>query len=196
MILHKILENPTVYNLCQKALSIIALGNKGMANFMRSEFAGAKTVLEVGCGTGRFANIFGQRYTGVDYNGAYIKHAQNKFPAAKFYVSDSSSLAFMGKKFDTVFSICTFHHLSNEQVVNTIIEMEKVANNSVYVIDPVYPPAWNILGYILFKMDRGFYRRTFNKMRNLLEPMGYQVRQESLPNSFPYKICVFNKIIK
>jgi SAM-dependent methyltransferase len=192
MKIHKILEKPAVYDLCQKILSFIAAGNKGMGNFLRNEVGSqAGSVLEVGCGTGRFAGIFGERYTGVDNNPKYIEYAKNKYPG-RFLTVKADQIEKLGEKFDYVLSICTLHHLTDEEVVSSVKKMVDLAQKKVYIIDPVYPTSrWNFLGRLLFSLDRGRYQRTLGGMIDLLEPMGFEVRREGLENSYPYQVCVF-----
>lgn len=192
MKIHKILENPAVYDTCQKILSFIAAGNKGMGNFLEETLgSGTGSILDIGCGTGRFAKIFGGRYTGIDNNPQYIACAKKYAPEGNFFVADSSDVGFLNRQFDYVLSICTFHHLSDEQVKKTVARMKEMANKKIFIIDPVYPPLFNILGYLLFKLDRGQYRRTFDQLNKLLEPAGFKPLVLRLKQSFPYRICVF-----
>lgn len=191
MFIHKILDYPLIYNLAQKILSLIAFGNKGMEIFLKNELGSAEgTVLDIGCGTGRFAKIFGERYTGIDCNRQYIDYARQK-NKGKFYVADAAKIDFLGQKYDYVLSICTFHHLSDAQSQETVKEMVKIANKEIYIIDPVYPSKLNIVGYLLFKLDRGKYRRTFVQFNNLLSSLGFDLIVSGLNRSFPYRICVF-----
>ena len=139
MIIHRLLEKPYIYNLSQKVLSVIAFGNKGIGNFLKDELGSSSdTVLDVGCGTGRYADIFGKRYTGIDPNDEYIEHARANH-RGNFLVADCANLQKAGKQFDTVLCVNTFHHLNNEQIRNTANEMKAVAKKSIYIIDPVYP---------------------------------------------------------
>lgn len=191
MFIHKILDYPLIYNLTQKVLSLIAFGNKGMEFFLKNGLGSVEgTVLDIGCGTGRFAKIFGERYAGIDNNRQYIDYACQKHKG-KFYVADSAKINFLGQRYDYVLSICTFHHLSDAQIQETVKEMIKIVNKEIYIIDPVYPSKLNIIGYLLFKLDRGKYRRTFAQFYNLLNSLGFDLVISSLNRSFPYRICVF-----
>ena len=191
MTIHKLLENPRIYNLSQRVLSIIAFGNKGIGNFLKAELGNSPdTVLDVGCGTGRYADIFGKRYTGIDPNGEYIDHARANY-SGNFIVADCANLQKAGKQFDTVLCINTFHHLNNEQIRDTVKEMKTVAEKNIYIIDPVYPIWLNLLGYLLFKMDRGEYQRTYQEHEFLLNTLGFKLKTKKLKNSFPYQVTVF-----
>jgi len=192
MTIYKILEYPAVYNLSQKILSLIAFGNKGIGNFLKEESSGnGETILDVGCGIGKYAFGLGKRYTGVDNNKEYIDYARDNYPESHFFASDSADLNFLKEKFDNVISINTFHHLSDGQVRTTVKAMKELAVKNIYVIDPVFPPRWNLLGNLLFKLDRGQYTRSFRELDNLLVELGFKIYRQTLKNCFPYRVCVF-----
>ena len=146
--------------------------------------------MDLGCGTGRYADIFGDCYTGVDNNPSYIE-AAGKNHLGSFLVADAAKLDFLKQRFDNVLSINTFHHLSDEQVSLAVGQMKKLAIKQIIVVDPVYPSKFNFLGYFLFKIDRGKYRRSYSQHKGLLESLGFKAIRPRLKNSFPYRVCVF-----
>jgi SAM-dependent methyltransferase len=46
------------------------------------------SILDIGCGTGEYANYLKHPYTGIDISPDMIKHARDKNPEAKFVVGD------------------------------------------------------------------------------------------------------------
>lgn len=190
MRIYKTLRHPKVYNACQRILSIIAFGNKGIENFLRHSLGDTDgTVLDVGCGTGRYADIFGDRYTGIDYNEEYIDYAR-KNHKGNFFTASSSEIKKLNKKFDFVLSINTLHHLSDAEVKEAVRQMKDIAGKKILVIDPVYPAKWNFLGYLLFSLDRGEHTRTYGQLFSLLAGEGFFFVSD-LKNSFPYRVCAF-----
>jgi predicted TPR repeat methyltransferase len=73
----------------------------------------AKTVLELGCGTGGVLEGLAKQYqtTGLDISPAMLRIAKQKVPQATFYVADMSDFH-LGQKFDAIYCVhSTLHHL-------------------------------------------------------------------------------------
>ena len=186
------LDNPRFYNLVQKIFA--SNGTKAIASVLTGLDNGHynTTVLDVGCGTGKHVSIFRNcSYTGVDVNQNYLSYASSKYPFGRFIRADASRLPFPDKSFDQVFSACVFHHLSNGQINKTLDEMKRVCKNGgvVCVIDNIFPPKTNVMGYILFKLDIGKFQRSFKEMETLLTGADFRV-VEKLKDTFPSSYCV------
>mgnify|MGYP001581602026 CR=1 FL=1 len=192
--LEKFFNNPIVYNLIQRILAFA--GSKTVYKKI-GELIDAKpevSVLDVGCGTGKYTEIFkASNYVGVDINDDYLNYARQQYPFGRFINMDSTKLSFADNSFKFVFSVSTFHHLSDDQAGRTAEEMKRVcaAGGTVYIIDNVFPSKINFIGYILFKLDRGRFQRSFSKMDELLSRLGFSVVDRGLKNSFPYRYTVF-----
>jgi len=154
----------------------------------------ASSVLDIGCGTGRYAGLFKESdYTGIDIDDVYLAYARKQHSFGKFIKMDAAKLDFPDNHFDYVFSVSTFHHLSDKQVNESLSEMKGVCRDggSVYVIDNVYPPKINFIGYTLFKLDRGRHQRTFQEMEQLLKKHNFEVLDSNLQGGFPYRYAIF-----
>jgi SAM-dependent methyltransferase len=74
-------------------------------------------VLEVGCGSGYYSEIFatllpgGVRYTGIDYSDAMITRARARYPASNFQVADATKLPYAKGAFDIVFNGVSLMHI-------------------------------------------------------------------------------------
>jgi len=73
-------------------------------------------VLEVGCGSGYYSDVFalltgGVQYTGVDYSDAMIARARAHYPATTFEVADATRLAYADAAFDIVFNGVSLMHI-------------------------------------------------------------------------------------
>ncbi len=193
--LNKLLEHPFVYNLSQKVLSFISMGNTGIPDCLTSTIKPEGEILDVGCGTGRYAYIFKDHYTGTDINPKYIEMAKKSHPETgyKFEVMDATAMSYPDGKFDAVFCVGIFHHLTDAQVNGTCKEMVRLCKNGgqILIIDPVKPGWKNIFGTILFSLDRGANRRTFEELRDLLAPHGILPLNPSLKKSFPWRVSAF-----
>jgi SAM-dependent methyltransferase len=88
-------------------------------------------LLEVGCGSGYYSDVFatllpgGVRYTGVDYSGAMIARARARAPSTAFEVADATRLPYPDGAFDIVFNGVSLMHIIDYQAA--IREAARVA---------------------------------------------------------------------
>ena len=74
-------------------------------------------VLEVGCGSGYYSDVFatlltcGVQYTGVDYSEAMIARARAHYPSTAFEVTDATKLPYADAAFDIVFNGVSLMHI-------------------------------------------------------------------------------------
>ncbi|MFH1997675.1 MAG: class I SAM-dependent methyltransferase [Patescibacteria group bacterium] len=191
MNLYKFLEKPKIYNFFEKILS---LGNKSCKKCLLELIKSKDTdlLLDVGCGTGKYAESLPGEYYGIDVNKDYIDYAKKNYKG-NFSVMDATDLRFSDNKFNSVFIISILHHMSDEDVVAALSEMERVCkkNGRIVIVEAVYPSKLNFIGYVLFKLDRGKYTRTMGCLRNLLEKKSFNLLYDNIRGSFPYKFGVF-----
>ncbi|MCK4386480.1 MAG: class I SAM-dependent methyltransferase [Candidatus Pacebacteria bacterium] len=77
-------------------------------------------LLEIGCSTGYFSEIFKRtgikgKYEGCDYSKEFIKIAKQKYSNIPFTINDATKLNYENKKFDIVISGCCLLHIINYQ---------------------------------------------------------------------------------
>jgi SAM-dependent methyltransferase len=88
-------------------------------------------VLEVGCGSGYYSEVFatllpgGVQYTGIDYSDAMIARARTRYPSAAFEVADATRLPYADRAFDIVFNGVSLMHIVEYQAA--IREAARVA---------------------------------------------------------------------
>lgn len=96
-----------------------------------------KTMLDCGCGTGRFANLFvqrGARVVGMDVSENMVKIAKKKTPSAEFIIGDVFNMPFKEKKFDLLVCSQLLTHL--HQYKKPLLEMNRLINqNGIIIID-------------------------------------------------------------
>jgi SAM-dependent methyltransferase len=89
-------------------------------------------VLEVGCGSGYYWEVFatlltgGVRYTGIDYSDAMITRARTHYPSASFEAADATRLPYGEGAFDIVFNGVSLMHIVDYQAA--IRETARVAS--------------------------------------------------------------------
>ena len=105
------------------------------------------SVLDVGCGSGEllrmiaeFAEISNREafLAGLDLNpisSSATHSGSHQFPEIFSIQGDAFQLPFADNSFDYAISSLFFHHLTDEQIVVTLMEMSRVARRGVYVID-------------------------------------------------------------
>jgi SAM-dependent methyltransferase len=88
-------------------------------------------LLEVGCGSGYYSDVFaallagGVGYTGVDYSNAMIARARARSPSIAFEVADATRLPYADSAFDIVFNGVSLMHIIDYQAA--IQEAARVA---------------------------------------------------------------------
>jgi len=96
-----------------------------------------KTVLDCGCGTGRFADLFVQRgakVVGMDISENMIKIAKKKVPLAEFVIGDVLNMPFEERQFDIVACSQVLTHLHEYR--KPLLEMKRVIKeNGTITID-------------------------------------------------------------
>lgn len=190
--LYKLLENPKIFDLSAKVLSF---NNKRIDKYLPElvKPQSASRILDVGCGTGRYADAFHCEYFGVDPNEEYIKYAKSHHQG-NFSIMDGEDLEFPDNTFDFVLNISVLHHLPDNLVVKMIAGMKRVCKKGgkIFVIEAVYPRKINLWGYLAFKFDRGRHQRTFEQLRDFLCKYGFEVITDDLGKAFTGRWAVFS----
>lgn len=145
---NRFLEIPLIYDLSQKILSLIAFGNQGIARTIKKYVPDRGKILDVGCGTGRYATLFTTEYLGIDINSKYVERATkaNRLPKANFAAGDATQIESIDGSFDGVFAMGLLHHLTDKQVTAATREMMRVCKKGgrILVIDPVIAHPFNL----------------------------------------------------
>jgi ubiquinone/menaquinone biosynthesis C-methylase UbiE len=93
-----------------------------------------KTVLDVGCGHGRYCKMLHDKkysVTGIDYSKKVIKSAKTLQPQINFMVEDAYNLSFKDKSFDLVMSIGTLQCVSDHEKL--LSELTRVAKKVILI---------------------------------------------------------------
>lgn len=91
---------------------------------------GRMRVLEVGCSSGYYSEVFeiaglDVDYAGCDYSDAFIAMARQRYPGQQFDVQDATMLGYADKAFDVVISGCCLLHIPEYEAA--VAETARVA---------------------------------------------------------------------
>lgn len=97
-------ESVEVFDVMARALRDLPSDVRGMS------------VLEVGCSSGFYSEVFAiagmdVNYVGCDYSDAFVSLARQKYPSLRFDVEDATALTYGDSTFDVVISGCCLLHI-------------------------------------------------------------------------------------
>lgn len=96
------------------------------------EIEGIRSVLEVGCSSGFYSEVFAVAglsvaYAGCDYSDAFVALARESYPDIRFDVEDATALTYPDGLFDVVISGCCLLHIPEYQAA--VAETARVARS-------------------------------------------------------------------
>jgi trans-aconitate methyltransferase len=115
-----------------------------LRGFIETERPGARTVLDVACGTGEHARLLAEHFAvdGLDLEDAFVQQAQQKVPGGHFVVGDMRSFQ-MGKSYDVV--QCLFSSIGYLTSANDVVSAlkcfsEHLTEGGVILVEPWFTP--------------------------------------------------------
>lgn len=97
------------------------------------------SVLDVGTGTGVFAEVFAKRnctVTGIDINNAMVNEAKRYVPSGSFQTGSAEKIPFEQDSFDIVFFGLVLHETDN--LLQALIEARRVVKKRVIALEWPY----------------------------------------------------------
>ncbi len=119
--------------------------------FVKDYIKEGSSVLDVGCGNGRFFSVIKDKeiaYTGIDASSKLINIAKEKYPStgsgqaqAKFFKGNAVELPFGSGSFDTAVSFAVLHHIPSKKLREEFLqEIHRVLKKDSILILSV----WNL----------------------------------------------------
>ena len=200
MNLYKFLENPFCYRMVVKIFSMGGRARK-IAGFidqiMGRECRGL--ILEVGSGTSQFRDMFLRyvnNYVITDINFQYVQYSKSNHPSLWHVLCDAAVLPFSAATFDRVFSLYLFHHLSDQQTLDSLKEVQLCLKpgGKIIIVDLFQTEKrWDFVSRAVSWLDRGQYVRPRAVMLALIKKAGnFQVEEHhGVPGEWPYSMSAY-----
>jgi ubiquinone/menaquinone biosynthesis C-methylase UbiE len=167
--LHELASQPWVYNIIQRVVGQKANLDKLSAH---TQTMRPCTIVDVGGGTGAARNLWpdGSRYICLDIEGPKLKLFRSMKPDGLALLSDATRMSIATESVDVVLCMCFMHHLTDEMLDQTLREALRVlrVGGRLILLDAVLKrERW--IGRILWKLDRGSYPRTAERLYEKLD---------------------------
>jgi len=132
-----------------------------------------KKILDVGSGTGDFANAIDAQYVGIDSTPSFVEYSNEKYESKnkKFYLMDATKLNFKNNEFDAAMLISFIHHLPDKLVIDILRSVKRVVKKKIIIIDLI-PPKTSLISKFFYALDRGGYIRSLDKQIELVKKAG------------------------
>ena len=167
--IRRLLESPALFHLLN---SILGRLNDVNARCLRRVLQPetSSRVLDVGCGTGRYATLWGCGYVGLDTDTAYLRFARRQY-GDRFVRADAARLPVADQQFDAAFCVGVLHHCDDAHVGRIVREMWRATRDggTIVVLEPLAPEpgdAW--VRRRLARLERGTHFRRFQPLTALL----------------------------
>ena len=153
-------------------------------------------ILEIGCGTGVFTQVFTtlcRRVSAVDLSPKMAAEARKRNPNVEIHVGSAEHIPFKSQRFDAVVCISAFCYIINQQ--RALMEIRRVLkpNGKLLLIEPnILCPAYWIMYFTRHRRLKLFLRRLFRStpttLRRTLEDNGFQVQECRAGNFVPHGV--------
>lgn len=158
------------------------------------------TGLDVGCGTGLIASMIhddtGIKILGTDLSQGMIDHRVESSQKIELLTSNSARLPFKNDCFDFSYSVCFFHHLDDEDRLNTVQEMKRVTKPEGLIFIFEHNP-YNPIVQAMVKccpLDRNARLLTPNQVKQLYQQAGIEIITLKFILFFPEPLSFLNPL--
>ncbi|MEK7640511.1 MAG: class I SAM-dependent methyltransferase [Patescibacteria group bacterium] len=169
-----------------------------LAEYLQSINFQSGKVLDVGCGYGRYSEMLGDNYIGIDLEKDALELCRKSYPGKTFLEMDATKLNFPDNSFDLVISTLMFHHLTEDQFIQATKEIKRALKpgGRFYLVDIVMPEYLKILGHLAFFLDERAFKRKPDQLVDLLKRGGLSPELKNR-NHWPFmSVAIFDAIKK
>jgi SAM-dependent methyltransferase len=177
--LHKVLASPFIWDLSRYLLDLTCGLYKKRIQLLKdlAIFKDNPSVLDVGCGTGLFAEVTGGYYVGLDSNIRSINRAKSKrYQNEKiFRCVDLNMLKEERTMFDVVLIVDILHHLDNQECSELFKAISKMTNKYLISFDGILKEDMTALDKWFVKHDQGEHFRRLDDFNELFQSGGFRI---------------------
>jgi len=157
----------------------------------------AERVLDLGCGTGEFAGLFGPAgYAGVDVHPGYVRLAARLHPRHRFVCADALAWPGDGAPFDLTLVNGVLHHLDDataRALLGAALRHTR-AGGTLVVIEDVDLPRARAASALVHALDHGAHIRTPAEWLRLVgEVVAVEESETYLSGVCPYLLMLGRK---
>lgn len=147
-------ESAELYDLIYSSFKDYETEAAQIAAFIESRHVTARSVLDVGCGTGEHARILSERFgygvDGLDIEPDFVRIAQQKNPTGRFRQGDMTAFD-IGRRYDIV--LCLFSSIGYVRTLagvrETLLNFRRhLAEEGLILVEPWLTPAGWKPGYV------------------------------------------------
>ena len=141
-------QTAALYDLIYSSFKDYRAESDGLAALIARVRPGARTVLDVACGTGEHARLLGDRHglavDGIDLEPEFVRIAAAKNPEGRFVVGDMRDFD-LGRRYDVV--MCLFSSIGYVGTLDGVAKAigrfgAHVEANGVIIVEPWFPPGF------------------------------------------------------
>jgi len=146
-------ESAEAYDAIYFSFKNYAAEAANIARHLKSAHPGARSLLDVACGTGEHAlhlsRDHGLQVDGIDLNDQFMRLAQQKLPSGRFEVADMRHFN-LGRTYDAI--ICLFSSIGYVRTLEGVRQTLECFRNhlnvgGVTIVEPWFPPGALQAGY-------------------------------------------------
>jgi SAM-dependent methyltransferase len=186
-VLHRIVAVPFVYNLVQR-LAGREEGHRRMRPFLKQ--TGGGTVLEVGAGTGDWAQVLPPtaRYIWFDNDPQKLAGFRARGTRALALLGDAARMCLKDKSVNWALCVAVSHHLTDDEFRQFLRSLARVSREGLIFLDGLRTDdAW--ISRLLWKYDRGANPRKLEALKPFIEEFFEIEREEQFAVYHRYWVC-------
>lgn len=177
--IEKIVHYPALWHLSRYCLDFTCGLYRKRKAFLRTLgiFTNNPSVLDIGCGTGLFANVTEGDYIGIDSNYNIIECAKKKEYKGKktFRCVDLQTLESEKAMFDVILIVDVLHHLDDDTCIDLLKASSRLTKKYLVNYDVVLGEKVNTIQRWFMRHDNGANFRYLDEFNKLFPKSGYKI---------------------
>lgn len=185
-------DQPAFFSLLRKIIEVDFSKQKQIIRKI-FDFNNSKKILDIGCGTGEFADLFSKfDYYGIDISATYIRYAAKR-KRGSFKTMDATKLEFSDDSFDYILIMAILHHLDDNKINGVLSEAKRVLKPGGKILvmeDAKIEKLENLVIKFFQKFDKGDFIRTPEQYKNIIAKYFNVTYEQSFRNGGCVYYCL------